>query len=44
MQRHTTRPNKMETNAKIEAPRGGEILYSAPLSVSTRLVGLVVLL
>ena len=25
---------KVENNAQIEAPRGGEILYSAPLSVS----------
>ena len=31
MQPHTTRTNKLETNAQIEAPRGGEILYSAPL-------------
>ena len=31
MQRHPTRTNKMETNAQIEAPRVGEILYSPPL-------------
>ena len=35
MQCHTTRTKKMETNAQIEAPRGGEILYSHSLSYKT---------